>query len=284
MATSCIATSFTSMDKRVESVLDNIVQKISGDTISGFMNKSLFGADVPMIKWSLLNQLACFLAGTQDARGYRQWQKVGRYVKRGKKAIWILAPNMGKIKQSRKEEVEINGLIEKVEREEEVQKLFGFKTVPVFRYEDTDGKPLEYEQRIQKIDPEKLPLYAVAQNLGVTVQVGQTTRGEYGSFSPSAKQIRLCSDSEQTFLHEISHAVDQHLGNYKDYESGEIVAELSACFLASLYSLKADIGETQEYIKSWSKGRHVGLAIGNALHRVKAIYKYIEKWKEIKTA
>lgn len=272
------------MDKRVESVLDNIVQKISGDTISSFMSKSLFGADVPMIKWSMLNQLVCFLAGTQDARGYRQWQKVGRYVEKGMKAIWILAPNMGKIKKKRQEEIEIDGLIETVETEEEVQKLFGFKTVPVFRYEDTDGEPLEYEQKIRRIEPEKLPLYDVARDLGLTVQVGLTSIGEYGSFSPGSKEIRLCSDSEQTFLHEISHAVDQHLGNYKDYESGEIVAELSACFLASLYGLKADIGDTQEYIKSWSKGRHVGLVLGNALDRVKAIYQYIEKWKEIKTA
>ncbi len=272
------------MDKRVESVLDNIVQKISGDTISSFMNKSLFGADVPMIKWSMLNQLACFLAGTQDARGYRQWQKVGRHVEKGKKAIWILAPNIAKVKKILQEEIEVDGLIETVERKEEVQKLFGFKTVPVFRYEDTDGEPLEYEQRIQRIEPEKLSLYNVAQNLGVTVQVGLTSRGEYGSFSQGSKEIRLCSDSEQTFLHEISHAIDEHLKNYKDYESGEIVAELSACFLASLYGLKADIGETQEYIRSWSKSRHVGLAIGNALDRVKAIYRYIEKWKEIKTA
>ena len=142
------------MDKRVESILDNIVQKISGDTISNFMNKSLFGADVPMIKWSMLNQLACFIAGTQDARGYRQWQRIGRYVIKGKKAIWILAPNMAKIKKTHQEEIEVDGLIETVEREEEVQKLFGFKTVPVFRYEDTDGEPLEYEQRIQRIEPE----------------------------------------------------------------------------------------------------------------------------------
>ncbi len=272
------------MDKRVESILDNIVQKLSGETISSFMKKSLFGADVPMIKWSMLNQLACYIANTQDARGYRQWQKAGRYVKKGKKAIWNLAPKMGKIKESRKEEIEVDGLIETVEREEEIQKLFGFKVIPVFRYEDTDGEPLEYKEKIRRIEPEKLPLFDVAQNLGVTVQVGLTSRGEYGSFSPGSKEIRLCTDSEQTFLHEISHAVDEHLGNYKDYESGEIVAELSACFLASLYRLKADIGETQEYIRSWSKGRHVGLTIGKALERVKATYRYIEKWKEIKTA
>jgi len=58
-----------------------------------------------------------------------------------------------------------------------------------------------------------------------------------------------------------------------------VVAELSACFLASLYGLKDDLRFTQNYIKSWSKGKHVALSIGSALERVKAIYSYIEKWE-----
>jgi len=43
--------------------------------------------------------------------------------------------------------------------------------------------------------------------------------------------------------------------------------------------LKADLRFTQNYIKSWSKGKHVALSIGSALERVKAIYSYIEKWE-----
>ena len=82
-----------------------------------------------------------------------------------------------------------------------------------------------------------------------------------------------------------SHAIDEHLGNYNknDYELGEVVAELSACFLASLYGLKSEVGYTQEYIKSWSEDKHVAFSIGAALERVKSIYSYIENWELSKT-
>ncbi len=64
---------------------------------------------------------------------------------------------------------------------------------------------------------------------------------------------------------------------------GEVVAELSACFLASLYGLKSEVGYTQEYIKSWSEDKHVAFSIGAALERVKSIYSYIENWELSKT-
>ena len=267
------------MDKRVKGILDSIVEQVSGDVITDFMQKSLFGGDVPMTKWSMLNQFICFISGTQDSRGYRQWQKVGRYVKKGSKAIFILAPLL--IKTNRIVAEEVDGEVEVDEKIEEVKKLIGFKLIPVFRYEDTDGKPLEYAEQVKRIDPEELPLYNVAKDLGISINVGLTVCGEYGSFCPSIKEIRLCTDSEQVFLHELSHAIDEHLRNYKitDYGFGEVVAELSACFLASLYGLKADLRFTQNYIKSWSKGKHVALSIGSALERVKAIYSYIEKWE-----
>lgn len=246
------------MNDRAKALLDNIVNQISSNTISQFMHKSLFGTDVPMVKWSALNRFSCYISGTEDARGYRQWQEVGRYVRKGSSAIHIFAP-----------------LMIDMENEEE-KKLVGFKPIPVFRVEDTDGDPLSYANQIRSVDPAALPLAELSKELGIEVQVGTTTKSEYGSFSPAAKKIRICTDSEQTFLHELSHAIDHLLGNK---EASEVVAELSACFLASLYGLQANIGFTQEYIKSWSKGSHVAWAIGNALDHVKAIYCFIENWE-----
>ena len=52
--------------------------------------------DIPSSNWSLLNRTVMFLSGTQDARGYRQWKQVGRYVKKGCKAIYILVPKIAK--------------------------------------------------------------------------------------------------------------------------------------------------------------------------------------------
>src|SRR5262249_48555857 len=43
-------------------------------------------------KWSWGNQLLVILNNYTDARGFRQWQAVGRNVKKGEKAFYILGP------------------------------------------------------------------------------------------------------------------------------------------------------------------------------------------------
>src|SRR5437016_5817311 len=83
-------------------------------------------------RWSLNNRLLAMIAGTSDARGYRQWQEVGRFVKGGTKALYIVAP-----KKFKKGEVEDAETGEK----HAVFGISGFLAVPLFRFEDTDGKP-----------------------------------------------------------------------------------------------------------------------------------------------
>ena len=44
----------------------------------------------PSDNWSFFNRLIMFMNNTEDARGFRQWQKVGRRVKKGAKAFLSL--------------------------------------------------------------------------------------------------------------------------------------------------------------------------------------------------
>jgi len=53
--------------------------------------------EVPCRKWSWHNQLLVALSGTADARGIKQWNKVGRKAKKGSNAVWILAPRIKKV-------------------------------------------------------------------------------------------------------------------------------------------------------------------------------------------
>jgi hypothetical protein len=62
--------------------------------------------------------------------GFNTWKSLGRFVKKGQTGIRILAPLI------RKAEEEKNGTTERVSRP------FGFKTVAVFDYAQTDGDPL----------------------------------------------------------------------------------------------------------------------------------------------
>lgn len=78
--------------------------------------------DSPSSAWSLGNQLLMVMAGTSDARGYRQWQEVGRHVTKGSKAFHILAPCTRKIRESDAAGNETDRVI-----------VYGFTTIPVFR-------------------------------------------------------------------------------------------------------------------------------------------------------
>src|SRR5271156_1129958 len=79
--------------ERANPELEKIVQLFSSKELPSLCVKALINApQKPSSKWSLGNQLLMLLAGTSDARGFRQWNEVGRRVARDKKAIWILGP------------------------------------------------------------------------------------------------------------------------------------------------------------------------------------------------
>jgi hypothetical protein len=77
------------MNNKVRQVLDAVVKRFETGAIPEAIALSLFPLpNIPAEKWSLLNRTLMFLVGTADARGYQQWKKVGRQVKKGAKAFW----------------------------------------------------------------------------------------------------------------------------------------------------------------------------------------------------
>lgn len=122
--------SYTQAQTVLEKVVDLFGSKeLAKTTAHAFIN----APGKPSGKWSLLNRIVMILSDTEDARGFRQWQKVGRNVQRGKKAFYILAPKMIKSKKTNSETGEVK----------DEYYLGGFTNIPVFRYEDTEGKDLE---------------------------------------------------------------------------------------------------------------------------------------------
>jgi len=132
-----------------------------------------------------------FLAGTNDARGFRQWQEVGRHVKRGSKAFTILAPRF--IKKDAEDQEETKTI------------LVGFLSVPVFRVEDTEGKPLDY----QKIELPELPLMEVAKEWGISMKAIPGNYRYLGYFSQDRREIALATEEECVFFHELVHVAHQ---------------------------------------------------------------------------
>jgi hypothetical protein len=197
-------------------------------------------------------------------------------VNKGAKAFFIFVPMLYPIKQHPTDGEQRRALPEEMPVTE--KQLAGFKLMPVFAVEDTEGEPLEYEERLKRFRVEALPLIDVAKQLGVSVVADLTFDGCAGSFSPSRNSITMGTANEQVFLHELSHAVDNVLpGKKDDYAFNEVVAELSSAFLGSLYGVSVNIDNTKAYIDGWSGRGHVAFKVADALERVEQIYKHIVK-------
>jgi|CXWL01.1.fsa_nt_gi hypothetical protein len=102
-------------------------------------------SSIPCRRWSLQNQLICFLSGHTDARGFRQWLEVGRHVKKSETAFFILAPIAKR--GPKVEEVDDHG--ETHERFLRGQAT-GFRWQAVFGFDQTDGEPLPPEPETRR--------------------------------------------------------------------------------------------------------------------------------------
>jgi len=227
------------MNERVKKALESIVQRFKEGDIPEAIAFSTFPIpNVPAAKWSLLNRILMFFAGTNDARGFRQWQEVGRHVKRGSKAFTILAPRF--IKKDTNDQEETKTI------------LIGFLSVPVFRVEDTEGKPLDY----QKIELPELPLMEVALKWGISVKAIPGNYHYFGCFSQERREISLATKEESIFFHELAHAAHQRilgeLQKGQDWRQ-EIVAELSAAVLCKIVGKTSNfLGNSYQYIEKYA--------------------------------
>jgi len=230
------------MNDKIRKVLDSIVERFKNGDIPKAVAYTMYpmAEDIPSAKWSMLNRLLMVLAGSSDARGYKQWLAAKRHVRKGSKCFHILVPYMKKCEDK--------------DAGEDAEKLVGFMCRPVFRYEDTEGKPLGGEQ----LELPDLPLRERARAWGLSVRAIPGNYSCYGYYSSKRKEIALATPEEKTFFHELSHAAHERVK--KGLKSGqdpfqEIVAELSAQALCHLVGKKADstFGNSYRYIEGYAK-------------------------------
>jgi hypothetical protein len=73
-----------------------------------------------------------------NVAGLRTWNPLGRFVKRGEKGIFILAPMIGKKRKERKEEEAVADADSKSDGE---ARFYGFRAVHVFERLSRDLRP-----------------------------------------------------------------------------------------------------------------------------------------------
>lgn len=246
------------MGVQAQNILDKLISVFeSGELVDVIADRATFNADgkysKPSDKWSLSNYILQLIQGTSDARGYKQWLKVKRQVKKGTKAVYILAPLTRKGKKKNKQ----------TEEEEEYRYISGFRYIPVFRYEDTEGQPLA---GTQELIPEVLPpLLGIAEKIGVKViyKSGKEgkQRGALGTFHPIEKEIHLFSSDDRVFFHELAHAAHatfRCLLTETTPDERETVAEIAAAVLSVKYGKKINSGaisRSWEYIQRNNDGQ-----------------------------
>jgi len=244
------------MAASIHDTVSRIIASFESGDIPEAVAYSMFPIpDIPSAKWSLLNRTLVFISGSKDARGYQQWKEVDRFVKKGSKAIYILVPKIAKTVDS--------------ETGEEETILKGFMCRPVFRVEDTEGEPLDYEQN----ELSDLPLLERAEEFGISIKTIPGNFRYLGYYSSVRKEIALATDEETVFFHELAHAGhDRVKGGLRDRQDPlqEIVAELSAAALCRIVGKQPGdrLGNTFRYIKRYSE--EIGMTPHGACLKVMA--------------
>ena len=203
-------------------------------------------------------------AGSIDCRGYNQWQKVNRQVQKGQSSGYIFVPLFRTVADD--------------DSDDGRKILTGFKAVPVFGLEQTEGDELPTFD----YTPAELPaLLDVATALGVRVEFCPLPADRHGDVDAAGTVIRVGVEGDgsfKTFFHELGHAVHariegKSLQAIQDAQQ-ETIAEFTACTLAHLYGYDYS-GNAWEYISKYNADPIA--AIMQALGTVEQVIALIEK-------
>lgn len=211
-------------------------------------------------------------------KGYKAWNQLGRYVKKGSKGLAILAPCIRKVEVFK--EPENKNLYHDEEAEKEIRKVVsGFRIAYVYDIADTDGDdsmlPVLVTGLASNGEQEKEiyeRLFGVISK-GHCVQEVSGTASK-GSFNLETKVISIRDDLEylqkiKTLLHEYAHLLDFEMHPEDDISRNrrELIAE-SVAFIVSL-RLGLDTSRySMSYIKSWLKDKEELKIIADSVQKI----------------
>ena len=262
-------------------------QKIVTDLLERVENmdseeyKRILSSMAQFHNYSYFNQFILHCAEASQVAGFKQWQKVhNRTVKKGAKAIWILAPNTILIPKD-----EYKGNLKHVEIVEkngsEFVRLVTYKSVPVFDIADTEGEEIN-KNMTTRADISLKRLKSVSRSLGYTVNTKALEIATGGYISE--KKIILNSNLSEvenvgTLIHEIAHGELGHTDS-KDVTSQSLKeqqAETVTAIICSIY----DVDRNSEfYLKCWKLDKNINKSFARIDKAVKNISETIDNCKK----
>jgi len=250
---------YMKLSAKAQQSLEKVVQKFKTGDISAISKVARIRLDpqAPALHWSLSNKvLSIMQSGELDCRGFRQWEKAGRRIKKGSKAVYILRPTVVGPKKK-------GG-----EQDEDEQMCIGFSAVPVFPVSATEG-----ESSAVGYEPKELPeLVSVAKKFGISVEYVPTLPDRLGDCTSDGKSIRVGSHNPAVFFHELAHAIHAQISGKlegKQTEVQETIAEFTATVLMDIYGYTDHTGNAWNYISKYAKDPII--AISKALSMVEKV-------------
>ena len=211
-------------------------------------------------------------------KGYKSWNKLGRYVKKGAKGLAILAPCFRKVEDFK--EPENKNEYHDEQGEKEVKRVIsGFRVTYVFDIADTDGSdeyiPVLVKGLAGNSEEEKQiydNIYRVLSKEFVIQDV--TGTASKGSYNLETKVISIRSDLEylqriKTLLHETAHAYDFTMNPDDNIPRNrrELIAE-SVAFVVSMRLGLDTSSYSMGYIQSWLKDKDELKIIADTVQKV----------------
>jgi len=231
------------LSPQVQQSLDRVVEKFKTGDLSPITQviRTQIDPQAPANRWSFCNKVLAYVqAGELDCRGFMQWKTLGRNVRKGSKAVYIIKPITTKRR------------VAKDGQTSEETVCVGFGSVPVFPASATEG-----EEALSAYEPVELPpLSDIAKKLGIEVVYVPAAPGRLGDCDVYGNRIRLGSQSPSVFFHELTHAIHAKIEHGLQgglHEDQETVAELTATILMDFYGISDHSGNAWEYIRHYAK-------------------------------
>ncbi|MBX3415671.1 MAG: hypothetical protein KF708_23500 [Pirellulales bacterium] len=188
------------------------------------------------------------LHGYSDARGFRQWEAVGRHVRKGQHGFPILVPCTKRFETTDSETGETS----------QRTALYGFKSAIVFGLSQTEGAELPPADPAALAWIESLPLLDVARSWGLTVETYSGRAGSALGRYRHGQGIALGVENLSTWAHELVHAADDRLGQLVEHGQhwrSETVAELGGAIVLEIlgHDAAADRGGCWEYVSAYAR-------------------------------
>ena len=211
-------------------------------------------------------------------KGYKAWNQLGRYVKKGSKGLAILAPCIRKVEVFK--EPENKNLYHDEEAEKEIRKVVsGFRIAYVYDIADTDGDDSMLPVLVTGLAGNGEQEKEIYERLLGVISKGHCVQevsgtASKGSFNLETKVISIREDLEylqkiKTLLHEYAHLLDFQMHPEDDISRNrrELIAE-SVAFIVSL-RLGLDTSRySMSYIKSWLKDKEELKIIADSVQKI----------------